>query len=141
MAHDLFGPVIYSYTDEQAREDGVLVAVSRKDRVTQAFWAWLTEEVQTWDSPPVRWPIELFGFCRAKTADDKALATVAGLLDTFRREATRIYEQNIGGGIWERYYEPQARMLLDKKPGLDHKTLWLIPNELGGVTLLFPEDY
>ena len=43
---ELFGPVIFSYTDQQALEDGVLVDVSRLskygvNRITRALYGWL----------------------------------------------------------------------------------------------------
>jgi hypothetical protein len=43
---ELFGPVIFSYTDRQALDDGVLVDVSRLskhgiNRITRALYGWL----------------------------------------------------------------------------------------------------
>jgi hypothetical protein len=105
--------VISTYTDKQAVEDGVLVAVSDKDRVTRAAFDFL---------------------CKLHPCDDQAKqdAMVADyvvhvLLAQHGREARRIYDHNIGGGIFS-FYQSQKRM-------------WIIPNEIGGLTLMFPEDY
>ena len=146
MAHDLFGPVIYSYTDEQAREDGVLVAVSRKDRVTQAAFNFLAEHLTP--RPPSQWPVDMMGYFRAKDGEDRALAAANGLISVHGPDARRIYENNIGGGIWEAWAvskkDGALLSLFKSAPTSDEweaTKLWLIPNEMGGLTLLFPEDY
>lgn len=46
FAHDLFGPVIFSYTDVEAVEDGVLFDVAKytkrnTNRVTASVYGWL----------------------------------------------------------------------------------------------------
>ena len=145
MANDLFGPVIYSYTDEQAREDGVLVAVTEKDRVTVTLFNFLSEHLV--EGPPSRWPVDMMGYFRAKDGGDRALAATKGLIGTHGREARRIYEKNIGGGIWT----ATAVIAHDRIVSLEipaHEsalatdaTIWLMPNELGGMTLMFRDDY
>lgn len=140
--------VISTYTDEQACEDGVLVAVTPKDRVTVALWGFLSDNLG--DTPPCGWPVELMGWCTIRDDDPepglrRALAATKGLIDVNRTEATRVYEHNIGGGIWQGFIQQGAEGLItgfdqSDGPGGDRK-VWLLPNELGGLTLMFPEDY
>ena len=105
--------VVSRYTDKQAVDDGVLVAVSAKDRVTRNAWSYLGGQLE-------------------RTDDDSSGDAIAGdlALRYFREfglEAIRVYEHNIGGGIF-------SFDVLGRK-------MWIIPNELGGLTLMFPEDY
>jgi hypothetical protein len=117
--------VISTYTDAQAVEDGFLVAVGNGNRVTAAAWAWLEEVAQEYGggSPPANWPVSLLLWFGGNVA----LALAVGLIEVNAAAARRIYEENIGGGIWNGEYLG--------------KTVWLIPNELDGLTLMFPEDY
>lgn len=144
--------VISSYTDEQAVDDGVLVEMGDRNRATQAVFSWLKETVAlpSWGVPPTNWPVELMMFCAAGRAIKagteggarvKAEAAIRGLIGSCGPQARRIYEQNIGGGVWVRYYEPLAHALLQNDPKSDAKRLWMLPNEIGGMTLMFPEDY
>ena len=73
--------------------------------------------------PPSNWAIPLMMWIGGDVA--KALAT--GLIENNRAAATRIYEENLDGGIWTEE--------------LHGATIWLIPNEVGGITAMFPEDY
>lgn len=52
-------------------------------------------------------------------------------------EALRVYEQNIGGGILTTDFDFRVRKF---ESGVA-KQLWYIPNEIGGVTMMKPEDY
>jgi hypothetical protein len=140
--------VISKYTDEQACEDGTLVAVTPRDRVTSAVWGFVSEHLG--DTPPFGWPVGLLAWCAIRDDDPepgmrRALAATKGLIDVNRTEATRIYEDNIGGGIWDGYIQQGADDVItgfDRTdgPGGDRR-VWLMPNELGGLTLMFPEDY
>ena len=118
---------ISTYGDAQAVDDGALVAVSERDRVTCNAFGWMQDNIGNSDTPPNRWPVNLFPWCRAKDAGARAVAAAQGLIGEEANTARRIYEGNIGGGIhtWEH----------------SGKTFWLIPNEVGGVTLMVPEDY
>lgn len=85
--------------------------------------------------------------------DKKALALARGVIGTERTRAKKIYEENIDGGIHkvfprvslvtgEHLITGLANSLSDTQGlGPNTYTLWLLPNELGGVTLMFPEDY
>ena len=115
----IFGDVIYSYGDEQAVEDGVLVAVSKIDRVTIAVWAYLEDIVA-----------EVEAEDEAEVPDDEPRRTAQDCIDHFRERAIKAWDNpSVGGGLFQ----------FTAKEG-DH-TLWLIPNEVGGVTLMFPSDY
>jgi len=133
--------VAYAYTDEMALDDGVVVAVTRLDRVTGTVLTWLEQEIETWKSPARNWPVELLKYINADTPLEKALAAIAGLMTVKAPEARKIYEQNIGGGIWVRFYDAQKKELTGHEQGVESVRLWLMPNEMGGMTLMFPEDY
>lgn len=101
---DLFGEPISVYTDEQALEDGVLVAVTEQDvnRVTRAVFDHF-----------------------AKPADDspEPVYDLTPLLEAIRHI---------------RRLTPKDGWRTGEYQGV---MLWLIPNEVGGLTLMFPEDY
>jgi len=145
---DIFGPVISSYTDTEAVDDGVLVAVNTKDRVTRTVFEFLAADgVLDPHDPPNRWPIDLIGYIRAKDGDGRALAAVRGLIGTHANEASKVYDRE---GIWTaklKVKDGKAESLVNGFPDPKEAdgdpntlTLWLIPNENGGVTLMFPED-
>src|SRR5258708_4259968 len=158
---------ISTYTDAEACDDGVLIALDAKDRVPRTVWEWLIEKMPTTSDPPNRWPIDLMGWCRASSikqdeaqkliikhgaeeaqklfvrivADRKTAAMTRGLISVNRQQAERVYRDNTDGGIYKKYaVEKNGRIesLTDVKTD---KTLWLIPNENGDITLMFPEDY
>lgn len=161
--------VISTYTDGEAVADGILVAISKQDRVTSAVWSWLTAKAP--DKPPNCWPVDLMGWFRAtpdkKQAlallvkygaedgqkrlnqmirDNKALAMSKGLLGTHASAARRTYEQNTDGGIYKLYAlanldKIDGLAVTDPGPNCYSWILWILPNENGGVTLMFPEDY
>jgi len=165
-------PIIYAYTDRQAVEDGILVALNAKDRVSRALWEYLVEKAPKGAQPPNRWPVDLMGwFAAAKIskvealelvakygkdeaqrkfarmiADRKALALAKGIISTHAKQATRVYEENIGGGIYKLFAHEHNGTLAELKEGVlepfaGDSVLWLLPNENGGITLMFPEDY
>jgi hypothetical protein len=164
--------VVSIYTDGQAVEDGVLVAIGRKDRVSRAVWDWLAEKAPKGAQPPSCWPVDLMGWFQAskisKTdalkliaehgkdgaqqkfdemiADRKALAMSSALIRTHATQATRVYEENTGGGIyklWALEHNDVIEKLSAEDPGAfaGASVLWLMPNDNGGITLMFPEDY
>ena len=104
---DFFGEPISVYTDAQALDDGVLVAVPGDggvNRATRAVFDHFTESLGT---SPITGTV----------------TNIGPLMDGIR--AMLRIEPDDG---W-RVGEYQGR------------ELWLIPNELGGLTLMFPEDY
>jgi len=168
--------VVSTYTDRQAIEDGILVAISEKDRVSRAVWEYLSSHCPKGAQPPNRWPVDLMGWFRAEkiskvealeliakfgreesqkkfeemVGDRKALAMSSALIRTHDRQARRIYDENLDGGIYKLYSmeTPDGRRILSLAASAaeaevegSYKVLWLIPNENGGITLLFPEDY
>ena len=115
---DLNWDVISTYSDSQAIDDGFLIAVNAKDRCSLALWEHLRERCPITESP-TRKPDEL--------RDDYALFECVRVLHSHGDIAREIYEKNIGGGIAD-------TMEFGKKA-------WILPNENGGLTLMFPEDY
>lgn len=96
--------VISEYTDAQAQEDGVLVALPHKgihNRVTAAVWADYVYESN--------FLIPLTDITPLVALWDK-VAAVPVKADWHIAE-------------------------------VDGKTFWMVPNELGGLTLMYPEDY
>ena len=102
---ELFGEPISVYTDQQALDDGVLVAVPAEggvNRVTRAVFDHFTRPI---------------GVPRHGVTD------ITPLQEAIR--AIRALEPNDG---W-------------RTGDFQGKRLWLIPNEVRGLTLMFPEDY
>jgi hypothetical protein len=165
--------VISTYTDAQACDDGVLVALNPKDRVTRTVWEWLVKKAPKTSKPPDRWPVEMMGWFRATAiskleaakliakhgkdaqplferivADRKAAALSRGLITTNRQRAAEIYNENIEGGILRIFVQIKGDDLEDGElegitecGSLINTTLWILPNENDGMTLMFPEDY
>lgn len=142
--------VVSTYTDAEAVDDGVLVDVGEGNRVTTNLWEWLVEHAP--ETPPERWPVDLMRF----VAGDRPLAMARGLILAHGDAARRTHEQNIGGGIWVAHAITSGEATTPRIVGLTinltaeqdeyegscHvRALWLIPNEVGGLTLMFPEDY
>jgi hypothetical protein len=144
---EMFGEPISTYSDNDAGEDGTLVAINAKDRVTRPVWDWLESTVDMKNpKPPSCWPVDLFGFFGAKKPADRALAMCRGIIENNRREAMRVYEQNIGGGIftlWVLTHKGKGSKPLGisatQQPG-EPMRLWFVPNG-AGLTMMFPEDY
>ena len=115
--------VISTYTDTQACDDGLLIALDAKDRVTRSVWEWLVEKAPKSSQPPNRWPVDMMGWFSATSikkaeaqkliakhgkdtqkvlerivADRKAAALSRGIITTNRHQATRVYNENINGG-------------------------------------------
>lgn len=103
---ELFGPVIFSYTDSQAVEDDVLVDVSRltKDRVNR-----ITASV--------------YGFLGGDDKADDFAAKYRDLEDAAQKALARSKDNE----LTEFHYKGQR--------------FWFMDNEVGGKTIMFPEDY
>ena len=128
----IFGDVIYSYGDDQAVEDGVLVRLTPVDRVTIAAWVWLEAQLAAHHGDEV--------------PDDEPRATAAAWIAEHSTEARRVWDKNIGGGVYQLRtgYEGntwRSFHTTDEAEDVDITRLWLIPNEVGGMTLMFPSDY
>lgn len=166
----LFQPedVISVYSDADAVEDGVLVAVTKKDRVSRAAFEYLIQHALLTVEPPQNWPVELMGFIQAdkvskaealkivaehgldaqkefekKVRSNRALALAKGIIGRDASTAKRVHEQNIGGGIYTLYPKVQDGKFteLGTRGSKESERFWIVPNEVGGVTLLLPEDY
>jgi len=100
--------VISTYTDSQALDDGVLVAVSGEggvNRVTRAVFDHFAKPMG--ESPGTGPVIDIGPVMEAI----RAMLKIAADQDGWR---TGTYQE---------------------------KMLWLVPNEVKGLTLMFPEDY
>ncbi len=143
---EFFGEPISTYTASQAVEDGILVPVGKRDLVTRPCWEFMAEKLG--DSPPNQWTVNLLGYVMAKDGNDRALAASGPLIDTYKKQATRVWEENIGGGVFTLWVEVKQNRIVgvyqeserteDQRQPM--RKVWMIPNELGGITLMFPED-
>jgi hypothetical protein len=142
---DNWGDPISVYDDNDALGDGMIVAVSRRDRCTANLFHSLARSLP--ETPPNCWPVDLFGWIGAKDGEDRAMAALKGLLGTWEREARRIHEENTEGGILTLWIDrnDEGRILGltrdEAKLTAAGVRVWLIPNEVGGITAMFPEDY
>lgn len=171
--------VISEYTDQNATEDGVLIKLGQRNRITRAAFIFLTKFVNIANAEsPTNWPVEMMGWFKASgitvkktkssaklsvnlevlTAegrakleqairDKRAVALAVGLIGKYERQARIQYDQNTGGGIFK--IAPIITNGVFTKlgePGVDaaapvEEPFWLLPNEVGGMTLMFPSDY
>ena len=106
--------LLSEYPDSQAVEDGVLVELGPQNRMTRALYEWLSTQLADLDTPPPEQPV--------------ALAIGRGWIGRDGPMARRTWDENIGGG------DIHALKF-------DGRVIWMIPNKLGGLTLLFPEEY
>jgi len=139
-ATDFFGPPIYAYTDETAVEDGFLVPLNNRDRITRAAYVALAKAAEFQTNPPNYWTVDLFGYCRAKTGEARALAMAGGLVDVNRHTVER------DGGPLAFYAIRSATgyvRLVEVEPAdaATFDTYWLEANERGGVTVMLPGDH
>jgi hypothetical protein len=108
---DLFGEVISSYTDQDALEDGTLIAYHGPggiNRLTHDVYAQFTYEM----GPGVTDVTALHQAMESMLTLEPEIEYIATVEVDHRRKGT-----------------------------YRGKTLWLLPNEVGGLTLMFPEDY
>jgi hypothetical protein len=98
--------VIFSYDDEDAVEDGFLVAVQYGpvNRVTRAVFDHFTTELDP-----------------SATDSSRDVRQLSQALEA-------MLKLEPDGDGW-------------RTGTFEGKMLWLIPNEIGGLTLLFPDDY
>lgn len=76
--------------------------------------------------------------------DKRAVALANGVIGKFSAQAKRVYDENIGGGIFSLYAEVKDGKLVklhEENAPNSPERMWLMPNEIGGVTLMFPSDY
>lgn len=125
LLKNLFGPVIYEYTDAQAIEDGVLIpfVAGSKDtghRITSNAWHELKEHYRA----------NGYQDYTDRQFYDFFFAELLPLVP----EAYRQWERQ---GILTTNYD----FRVEKYNSSRSDQLWYIPNEVGGVTTMKPEDY
>ena len=122
--YEFFGEPIYSYGDEQAVEDGVLVPFKANDRDTGHRITSSANEA-------------LKDHCSKKGYEDygdpQFLQFFFCELLPLVKEAVKEYEK---GGILKTNYDFKVKE--DPPPS---ETLWYVPNENCGITIMKPEDY
>ena len=138
--------VISRYSDDQAVEDGVLVELTARDRMTSNCLAWLEENIPVDGSPPNNWPVPLFDWIGARgDKTRRAICAAKGLVGSFSISyCERQPDQSWAGHAMYAGANRIGQLLRpDAKRGdrATYKVLWIHPNECGGVTLMLPEDY
>jgi hypothetical protein len=129
--------IVSRYTDSDAVEDGILVDLDRDGhRVTRALWEWAAAGIAERKeagayAPPDRVPVDLMDWL----AGNETRAMFRGLIGTHWPRAAKVWEENLDGGIHSLVLRDLVRPLGDTV------TVWFVPNELGGITAMFPEDY
>ena len=120
--------VISTYTDAQAVEDGVLVDVTlmtlpwttfgarRITRVTRAVWSMAEREA-------ARRLSRERGALFTVESDEVSDSVIAPVVSEMAQVALRTFDRGWYLGEW------------------NGEPLWLLPNEMGGYTLMTPEDY
>lgn len=130
--------IISEYSDRQAVEDGILVAVANTDRVTRTVWEKLLRWAADKRGPANYWTVILFDAI-SKDPDRRAAGWARGLMtesvDRRRCQADEIIQLWFDENEWKLYRVAPARH--DNPHRVE---LWLRGNELGGVTLMTPED-
>lgn len=125
LLRDLFGEAVFTYTDRDAIEDGVLLpfVINGRDtghRITTAAYEELKAHYRERGYAHYT-EIKFYNFFLAELLP----------LVSF---AVREYEKS---GILTTDYDFQVRQFVAGEP----KQLWHIPNEVNGITAMRPDDY
>ena len=170
MKDELFGEVISSYSTADAVEDGVLVPITKHDLVTRTVWEWLVEHTPMDSQPPcwpvemmgwfragsvtqkealkyiAKYGKEAQEKYERQVRDNKALALAKGLIGSNARQAMQAEERGDTLMLYAQlrdvgaYVQKHIIASLGDKYTPNCQTMYLRPNEVGGVTLMFPED-
>lgn len=139
--------IISKYTDEDAIDDGQIIAVNKRDRMTNGVFAFLSRAATDLDArPPSCWPVPMLDWFRAKDPDAKAVALAHGFIEENRKAAdvpppadffTAYFITDANGRL-----TGSLRAVGEGVEGGAHKRVWLVPNdETHGLTLMFPSEY
>lgn len=133
--------VVFQYTDTEAVQDGVLVPLTSRDRVSQALWDFIEARVSP-NRVPLRWPM-LSGveamYPLVKTEEWRSRALLQSLTIAYHDAAHSVYDN---GGVWHAKLEVTNSSIESISPGSKEDIqIWIMPNELGGLTVMFPSDY
>ncbi|OLE84817.1 MAG: hypothetical protein AUF76_02380 [Acidobacteria bacterium 13_1_20CM_2_65_9] len=118
--------MVFSYTDDQAVVDGILKRFlssqgrDMRHRITANAYEQLTEHHRP--AYPQYTEADFMRFCLNELPRACAL------------KAVRVYEKNIGGGILKTDCDFQVT-------NASEDALSYIPNEIGIITIMKPEDY
>ena len=151
--------LIHAYTDENALEDGVIVAITKKHRATNGVFVYQGEHAPEGDNgPPQNWPVPLLEWMAAKTDNQKAMALARGFIEGHTGHAERCNGDLIVDCITNPQTDKivsveldaaqmgrtavaiadQQRRHAEGRPG---RRMWMLKNECDGYTLMFPEEY
>lgn len=147
--------VISTYTDAEAIADGNLIEINKKDRATRAVWDFMKGRL----SLAIRRPGQVADPAPSLIGDDAraklAFDMISGIVRDYGPPAAHVYNENLDGGIWKAKLIMLGDDIIALAPWPASKdwpeetnniklwsvSLWLMPNEIGGMTLMFPEDY
>lgn len=132
------GLVVSHVMDTDVVEE--LVPLGPVDKVTSTVWNFISARATSRNAPH-NWPVaDAAHYPYFKTPLLRTVALITGLVDKYRHHAMEIYERD--GTVWYAALDHGNSDILGIRPGCRGvSTLWLIPNEQGGVTLTFPEDW
>jgi len=119
-----------------------LVPLGHNNNVTSSVWNFISARATSRNAPH-NWPLSNDDAARYpyyKTPLLRTVALVTGIVDKYRGVATEMYERD--GTVWYAALDHGNSDILGVRPGCRGITaLWLMPNEQGGVTLMFADDY
>ena len=123
--NDLFGPVIFQYSDADAVNDGILIpflgaGFDSRHRITSNAFHDLNEHHQ-----PAYPSYKNHDFLRFYFAE--LLPLIPAAFDTDKRH--------------RRYLTTDFDFRCIKYEPSRHGQLWYVPNEVGGITMMLPSDY
>jgi hypothetical protein len=127
----IFGPddVISTYTDRQAIEDGILVAINERDRVTRTVWEYLVTKQPGGSQPPSNWPVAMMGWFRAAAMPKSEAAKIIAkhgaeeTLTTTVESAFADIEKAIGASCTDSVNLRDGRAMIVDDNGYDTKTI------------------
>lgn len=131
--------IISRYSDEEAVDDGVLADISawgvrHIGRPVNRMTRNLFESLRPYSEPMSACGRHMLSATEGFTADCDDCQTAFGM----HMESTLRTKLKLAVDTAE---EGEERGYLFKLPGRDDDGIWLIGNELGGFTVMFPEDY
>jgi hypothetical protein len=137
-------PIIDAYADAEACDDGILVPITKRDRCTRALFEDLARDLP--ETPPNRWPVSLFEYIAGNAKNVPALRAVAackGVLDQ-QRPLLAAHEGASPVPMWMILGSDRVILgLSDTRPEADNAgcEIWVAPNEMGGLTVMYPSDW
>lgn len=131
---------IFVYGDAEACDDGVLVAITQRDRCTRALFEDLVRYLP--EGLPDRWPVDLFGYLAAAAKNQPGLRAEAAIKGLCARYSRQRPDQPAPFWMIRKDSESPITKLSETRPddgsGVE---IWIVTNELNGLTVMYPSDW